>query len=129
MIRLSQLWMTTHRCGTPPADSFGRSAFGPKRLAQLESFSIPGGLEYACLILDVRMPGMAAWSFSVSSPNPGTAFPLYLSLCTGNGPEEEQAMRSGASDFLRKPVSERALINAIEVALQRKFQDGERGNS
>ncbi len=38
-------------------------------------------------------------------------------------------MQSGASDFLHKPVSERALVNAIEAALRRKVQDEERGSS
>jgi FixJ family two-component response regulator len=33
-------------------------------------------------------------------------------------------MQAGASAFLRKPVSEHALIQAIEVALQRRLQDG-----
>jgi FixJ family two-component response regulator len=38
-------------------------------------------------------------------------------------------MQAGASDFLRKPVSEQALISAIEVALGRKFQNGAEGGS
>jgi len=82
----------------------------------------------ACLILDVRMPGMSGLELQRKLTESGHRLPVIFVSAYGNGPEEEQAMRSGASDFLRKPVSERALINAIEVALRRKFQNGERGN-
>jgi FixJ family two-component response regulator len=59
----------------------------------------------------------------------GHRFPVIFVSAYGNGPEEEQARQFGASDFLRKPFSERALINAIKIALRRKLQNGERGNS
>jgi FixJ family two-component response regulator len=82
----------------------------------------------ACLILDVRMPGMSGLELQRKLSESGHRFPIIFVTGYGNSPEEEQAMQSGASDFLRKPVSERALGNAIEVALRRKFQDGERGS-
>ena len=80
-------------------------------------------------ILDVRMSGMSGLELQRKLTESGHRFPVIFVTAYGNGPEEEQAMRSGASDFLRKPVSERALINAIEVALRRKLQNGESGNS
>jgi FixJ family two-component response regulator len=83
----------------------------------------------ACLILDVRMPGMTGLELQRKLSESGHRFPVIFVSAYGNGPEEEQAMQFGASDFLRKPVSERALINAIKIALRRKYQNGERGNS
>ena len=65
------------------------------------------------------MPGMSGLELQRELTESGHRFPVIFVTAYGNGPEEEQAMRSGASDFLRKPVSERALINAIEVALRR----------
>jgi len=54
----------------------------------------------------------------------GHRFPIVFVTAHANDAAEAQAMQAGASDFLRKPVSEHALIHAIEVALRPILQDG-----
>jgi FixJ family two-component response regulator len=79
----------------------------------------------ACLILDVRMPGMSGLQLQRELIEWGYDLPVIFITAYADDAEEEQAMQAGASDFLRKPVSKRSLIHAIEVALRRKFQNGE----
>jgi FixJ family two-component response regulator len=82
----------------------------------------------ACLILDVRMPDMNGLELQRKLTESGHRFPIVFVTAHATN-AEEQAMQARASDFLRKPVSEQALISAIEVALGRKFQNGAEGGS
>lgn len=79
----------------------------------------------ACLILDVRMPHMNGLELQRVLAESGYCFPIIFVTAYADRAEEEQALQAGASDFLRKPVSERSLIHALEIALGRKFQNGE----
>ena len=72
-----------------------------------------------CLILDVRMPGMTGPELRdlMSARN----IPLPVIFLTGHGdvPMSVDAMKKGAVDFLQKPVSDEALLQAIRRALER----------
>ena len=83
-----------------------------------EGFLLAGKLaETDCLILDVKMPGMGGMALQglLSGINP----PLPTIFITAHWDEEArlEAMRLGAVDFLRKPCSEEALLNAVQLAL------------
>jgi FixJ family two-component response regulator len=78
----------------------------------------------ACLILDVRMPEMNGLELQRELSRAGHRFPVVFVTAYADNTEEEEAMQAGATRFLRKPVSEHALIDAIECALGRKLRSG-----
>lgn len=73
-----------------------------------------------CLVLDVHMPRMSG--FDVQARLAATRADLPIIIITGHdSPEAEmRALRSGAVAYLRKPVSDHALIEAITSATARE---------
>jgi FixJ family two-component response regulator len=81
--------------------------------------------ETACLILDLRMPDLDGLDLQrCLARDKHRRLPIIF--VTANAGEEEQrlAIKTGAVDFLRKPVSEQALFDAIEKALRQNFNLG-----
>jgi FixJ family two-component response regulator len=79
--------------------------------------------ETACLILDVQMPGMDGWELQRLLANANHRIPIIFVTAYASDDEQRRATRAGAVDFLRKPVSEQALISAIQAVLRRGRQD------
>src|SRR5262245_14083083 len=74
-----------------------------------------------CLILDVRMPGMSGLELQRRLLACHSEIPVIF--ITAHGSDEEvrsQAIKDGAVDYLLKPFSEDALLNAVRVALGSK---------
>jgi len=73
----------------------------------------------ACLLLDVRMPGMSG--IELQQTIGGTQRELPIVFITGHGDEavREKTLAAGAVDVLYKPVDDRVLLAAIEQALSR----------
>lgn len=73
--------------------------------------------ENACLIADVRMPGMDGLELQQKLVENGTDLPVIL--ITGFDTDETRALakRWGAVGYFRKPVDDRALLDAIRWAL------------
>ena len=73
----------------------------------------------ACLLLDIRMPGMSGLELQQALSGTGRALPIVF--ITGHGDEDAraQALACGAVDVLYKPLDERVLLEAIERALRR----------
>ena len=72
----------------------------------------------ACLILDLRMPGMNGLQVQESIAAQ-TTIPVIFITGRGDVPSTVTAMKGGAMDFLTKPVDESALLTCIEKALER----------
>jgi FixJ family two-component response regulator len=70
----------------------------------------------ACLILDLRMPGMNGLQVQESIAAQ-TAMPVIFVTGRGDVPSTVTAMKGGAIDFLTKPIDESALLACIEKAL------------
>jgi FixJ family two-component response regulator len=71
----------------------------------------------ACLILDLKMPGLGGLEVQrLISAN--TSIPIIFLTGSGDIPSTVRAIRGGAIDFLTKPVDEEALLAAVERALQ-----------
>jgi len=72
----------------------------------------------ACLILDMRMPGMSGLEVQEQVTNCSHASIVFI---TGRNDVAStvRAMKSGAVDFLTKPISEDALIRAVDTAIAR----------
>ena len=72
----------------------------------------------ACLILDLKMPGMNGLDVQrVISAQ--IAIPIIFITGGGDIPATVKAMKGGAVDFLTKPVDETVLLAAVENALEK----------
>ena len=71
----------------------------------------------ACLILDLRMPGLNGLEVQklISAE---TTIPVIFITGRGDIPSTVRAMKGGAIDFLTKPIDEAALLACIERALE-----------
>jgi FixJ family two-component response regulator len=72
----------------------------------------------ACLILDVRMPGMSGLELQRQIAAANWRIPIIFVTSYADGDEQAQAREAGAVDYLYKPFREEDLINAIDVALK-----------
>jgi FixJ family two-component response regulator len=83
-----------------------------------EFLDTPRRKAVACLILDMRMPGMSGLEVQklVSSD---ASIPIIFITGRADVPSTVQAMKGGAVDFLTKPIDEDALMRAIDAALAR----------
>ena len=82
-----------------------------------------GGEEAACLVLDVRMPGLTGIELQRQLQTLNRNVPIVFMTGHGNIPMSVQAMKAGAVDFLPKPVKDTDLLRAIEQALARAVHD------
>jgi len=71
----------------------------------------------ACLILDLRMPGLNGLQVQESIATQ-TTIPVIFITGRGDVSSTVRAMKGGAIDFLTKPIDETALIDCIEKALE-----------
>ena len=72
----------------------------------------------ACLILDLRMPGMDGLEVQKLISNQAS-IPVIFITGRGDVPSTVRAMKSGAVDFLTKPIDETVLLAAVEHALEK----------
>jgi FixJ family two-component response regulator len=92
---------------------------------RVEAFSstdefLRGGLPNtpACLVLDVRFPGSAPSGLEFQRDLVQAKNPLPIIFITGHGdvPMSVQAMKSGAVEFLMKPVREQELLDGSDAS-------------
>jgi FixJ family two-component response regulator len=72
---------------------------------------------FACVVLDVRMPGLDGLELQDRLSSMGRDIPIIFITGHGAVPMAVRAMRAGAIDFLNKPFEDTDLLNAIELAL------------
>src|SRR5574343_197266 len=86
----------------------------------LASPSPANGSGPACVVLDVRLPGVNGLDLLRASARTGHVELPPVILVTGHGdiPMSVQAMKAGAVEFLSKPYREADLLRAIEDALR-----------
>src|SRR5438034_759110 len=95
------------------------SSLRAEAFASAEDFLQSGRVaETACLLLDVRMPGMDGLELQHRLAESGRLIPIVFLSARASEEEERRALRAGAADFLRKPVSKDALLNAIRTVLE-----------
>ena len=75
------------------------------------------GLAAGCLLLDLRMPGMDGLELQVELGRLGCPLPVIIVTGDGDVPTAVRAIKSGAVDFVEKPIDEDSLIEKIEAAL------------
>jgi two-component system CheB/CheR fusion protein len=79
----------------------------------------------ACIILDVKFPGMGGLELLRQTHMQAHLLPAIVMSGASTIPEAVQSMKYGALDFMEKPVDPEALVNGAEAALRRSS----RGNS
>jgi FixJ family two-component response regulator len=73
----------------------------------------------ACLVLDVRLPGLSGLDLQSELAATGLAIPIIFITGHGDIPMSVQAMKAGAVEFLTKPFRDQALLDAIHQAIER----------
>jgi len=81
--------------------------------------------ETACLMLDVRMPGMDGLELQRFLNEAQRQIPIIFITAHATENAEQRARKAGAVDFLRKPVNGEKLLSAIQTALK-AWKDDER---
>jgi len=72
-----------------------------------------------CLVLDVRLPGMSGLECQRGLAEAGVTIPIIFITGHGDVPMTVRAMKSGAFEFLTKPVRPQELLDAVQQALDR----------
>ena len=73
----------------------------------------------ACLVLDVRMPGLSGLDLQRELADQGREIPIIFITAHGDIPMTVKAMKAGAAEFLSKPFRDQDLLDAIFQALAR----------
>jgi FixJ family two-component response regulator len=72
----------------------------------------------ACLILDVRMPGLSGLDLQRDLTKADIHIPIIFITGHGDIPMSVRAMKAGAIEFLTKPFRDQDLLDAIQQALE-----------
>jgi FixJ family two-component response regulator len=81
--------------------------------------SAPRGEAPACLILDVRLPGLSGLDLQRELAKTNATLPIIFLTGHGDIPMSVRAMKAGAIEFLTKPFREQDLLDAIRQAIER----------
>jgi FixJ family two-component response regulator len=73
----------------------------------------------ACLVLDVRMPGVSGLDLQRDLADADIRIPIIFITGHGDIPMSVRAMKAGAVEFLTKPFRDQDLLDAISQALER----------
>ncbi len=85
---------------------------GPEEFLAAELAETP-----ACLILDLKLPGMDGIALQERLTARRLDIPIIFITAYGTVSESVQAMKSGALEFLEKPVAEKTLMDAVIRAI------------
>jgi FixJ family two-component response regulator len=73
----------------------------------------------ACLVLDVRLPGLSGLDLQGELARAGVHIPIIFISGHGDIPMTVRAMKAGAVEFLPKPLREQDLLGAIAEAIDK----------
>src|ERR1700722_17876449 len=85
----------------------------------LKKGHVANGVGAACLILDIRLPGVSGLDFQGELAKADTHLPIIFISGYGDIPMTVRAMKAGAVEFLTKPFREQDLLDAVQLAFQR----------
>ena len=75
-----------------------------------------------CMVLDLRMPGSTGLELQQDMAAADIDLPIVFLTGHGNVPSSVKALKSGAVDFLEKPVDDDRLLSAIRDAVEQSIQ-------
>ncbi len=94
----------------------------------LEAYDANGN---ACVLLDVRMPGMGGLQVQEALGARGLDLPVIFVSGHADVPIVVRAFKAGAVDFIEKPYNQQLLLDSVQQALsrdERRAADGERAS-
>ena len=91
-------------------DSFGSA----QDFLQSKRSDAPG-----CIVLDVRLPGASGLEFQRTLVESGIPLPVIFISGHGDISMSVRAIKSGAIEFLTKPLREQELLDAVQVGIER----------
>lgn len=74
--------------------------------------------ETACLIADIRMPGMSGLELQARLNADHCRIPTIFITAHGDTKMRMQALRAGAVEFLAKPFDDEVLLESVRAALE-----------
>jgi FixJ family two-component response regulator len=74
--------------------------------------------ETACLIADIRMPGMSGLELQAQLNAEHCRIPTIFITAHGDAKMRLQALRAGAVEFLSKPFDDEVLLESVRAALE-----------
>lgn len=83
----------------------------------------PRASEPACVVCDVRMPGMDGIALVRQCRAAGNDIPIILISGHADVPMAVAGIKAGAADFIEKPVDDASLVAAINRALLPKLEE------
>ena len=72
-----------------------------------------------CIVLDVRLPGQSGLEFQRAMSEARIELPIIFISGHGDIPMSVQAIKSGAVEFLTKPLHDQRLLDAVQAGLER----------
>ena len=97
------------------------------RASGIEAESYASGQEFLdaaaaqrpdCLVLDLHMPGMSGLQLLRTLQSGKQRVPTVMITAHDEPETREQCMAAGACAYLRKPLEDRLLLNAISAAIR-----------
>ena len=108
-------------------DSMRSALQGLLECAELQSHSFASAEEFlksgkqhqvACLIADIRMPGMSGLELQAHLNAERCRIPIIFITAHGDEKMRMQALRAGAVEFMTKPFNDEALLDSVRAALE-----------
>ena len=96
--------------------SVGLAAIGFESAEEFSAAAVPD--MPACLIVDVRLPGPSGLEFQDQLLRAGISVPIIFITGYGDVRTSVRAMKSGAIEFLTKPLHDQELLDAVHSALR-----------
>jgi FixJ family two-component response regulator len=87
-----------------------------------EFFSSKRSSAPACLVLDVRLPGLSGLDAQRQLAEANSEIPIVFITAHGDIPMSVRAMKAGAVEFLPKPFRDQDLLDAVRQAIDRDRQ-------
>ena len=96
-----------------------RGGFGPSLCVGREFLQSGHQHHTACLIADIRMPGMSGLDLQAKLNAEQVSIPTIFITAHGDARMRMQALRAGAVEFLAKPFDDEVLLESVRAALAR----------
>jgi FixJ family two-component response regulator len=79
-----------------------------------------------CVVLDLHMPGMSGLQVLQELRQAKKSLPTVVITAYDEPASREQCLAAGAAAYLRKPLDERLLLNAISANAKRNVKENDR---
>jgi len=75
-----------------------------------------------CVVLDLHMPGVNGFDVQVRLASAGVRVPVIVITGYDTDESRERVLEAGAAAYLRKPIDDRSLLDAIASALGKEAE-------